>query len=236
MRVTDRQVRKLFMEYQKSGKIQMAALKAGMNRDTASAYIGSGRLPSEQVVARDWRTRQDPFEAHWAEAEAMLREAPELEAKALFEWLGEQHGGQYDEGQLRTFQRHVRRWRALPDGKTLATLDQERFPLRVRRQLAALLEGRFVEQADNVLAFGLPGRGKTHLCCAIVRELVIAKGYRALFCPALHLVQQLLVAKRDLRLEAALRMAWTAIDAGIAPHEEATLLASDAALAKEGKP
>ena len=92
----------------------------------------------------------------------------------------------------------------LPDGKTLATLDQERFPLRVRRQLAALLEGRFVEQADNVLAFGLPGRGKTHLCCAIVRELVIAKGYRALFCPALHLVQQLLVAKRDLRLEAAL--------------------------------
>ena len=113
MRVTDRQVRKLFMEYDKSGKIQMAALKAGMNRDTAAAYIGSGQLPSEQVIERDWRTRPDPFEAHWAEAEAMLREAPELEAKALFEWLGEQHGGQYDEGQLRTFQRHVRRWRAL---------------------------------------------------------------------------------------------------------------------------
>jgi len=113
MRVTDRQVRKLFMEYQKHGKIQMAALKAGMNRDTAAAYLGSGQLPSERVVARDWRTRQDPFEGHWAEAEAMLREAPELEAKALFEWFSEQHGGQYDEGQLRTFQRHVRRWRAL---------------------------------------------------------------------------------------------------------------------------
>lgn len=42
------------------------------------------------MVARDWRTRPDPFEAHWAEAEAMLQEAPELEAKALFEWLGEQ--------------------------------------------------------------------------------------------------------------------------------------------------
>ena len=93
----------------------------------------------------------------------------------------------------------------LPDGKTLATLDQERLPLRVRRQLSALLEGRFVEQADNVLAFGLPGRGKTHLCCAIVRELIVAKGCRALFCPAVLLVQQLLVAKRDLRLEAALR-------------------------------
>jgi len=93
----------------------------------------------------------------------------------------------------------------LPAGKTLATLDQERLPLRVRRQIAALLEGRFVEQADNVLAFGLPGRGKTHLCCALVHELIVAKGYRALFCPAVHLVQQLLVAKRDLRLEAILR-------------------------------
>jgi len=93
----------------------------------------------------------------------------------------------------------------LPEGKTLASLDQERLPLRVRRQLSALLEGGFVEQADNVLAFGLPGRGKTHLCCAVARELVVAKGYRALFCPAVHLVQQLLVAKRDLRLEAALR-------------------------------
>jgi DNA replication protein DnaC len=93
----------------------------------------------------------------------------------------------------------------LPDGKTLATLEQDRLPLRVRRQLSALLEGNFVEQADNVLAFGLPGRGKTHLCCAIVRELIITKGYRVLFCPAVHLVQQLLVAKRDLRLEAVLR-------------------------------
>jgi DNA replication protein DnaC len=93
----------------------------------------------------------------------------------------------------------------LPEGKTLSTLEQDRLPLRVRRQLSALLQGRFVEQADNVLAFGLPGRGKTHLCCAIVRELIVAKGVRALFCPAMHLVQQLLVAKRDLRLEPALR-------------------------------
>ena len=93
----------------------------------------------------------------------------------------------------------------LPDGKTLATLEQDRLPLRVRRQLAALLEGRFVDQADNVLAFGLPGRGKTHLCCAVARELIVTQGRRVLFCPAVHLVQQLLIAKRDLRLEAVLR-------------------------------
>jgi len=116
------------MEYQKSGKIQMAALKAGMNRDTAAAYIDGGELPSERVVARDWRTRSDPFAAHWAEAEAMLREAPELEAKALFEWLSEQHGGQYDEGQLRTFQRHVRRWRALSGPEKEVYFPQEHCP------------------------------------------------------------------------------------------------------------
>ena len=128
MRVTDRQVRKLFMEYETSGTIQMAALKAGMNRDTAADYLGSGQLPSERVIERDWRTRQDPFEAHWAQAEAMLREAPELEAKALFEWLSEQQGGVYDEGQLRTFQRHVRRWRALYGPEKEVYFPQEHRP------------------------------------------------------------------------------------------------------------
>ncbi|MCG2678761.1 MAG: ATP-binding protein, partial [Kiritimatiellae bacterium] len=42
----------------------------------------------------------------------------------------------------------------LPDGKTLATLDQERLPLKVRRQVPTLLEGRFVEETENILAFG----------------------------------------------------------------------------------
>lgn len=93
----------------------------------------------------------------------------------------------------------------LPEGKTLSALDQDRLPLRVRRQISALLEGRFVEQAENVLAFGLPGRGKTHLCCAIARELILTQGRRVLFVTAVHLVQQLLVAKRDLRLESVLR-------------------------------
>jgi len=93
----------------------------------------------------------------------------------------------------------------LPEGKTMTGLEQERLPLRVRRQVAALLEGRFVEQAENVLAFGLPGRGKSHLCCAIARELIVTKGYRALFITAVQLVEQLLVAKRDLRLDAVLR-------------------------------
>ena len=113
MRVTDQQVRKLRMEYQKTGRIGLSALKAGMHRETASEYIHSGLLPSESKKDRTWRTRPNPFAAHWAEAVAMLEETPELEAKALFDWLTERYPGHYQEGQLRTFQRHVRQWRAL---------------------------------------------------------------------------------------------------------------------------
>lgn len=101
------------MEHQKCGQIGVAALKAGMNRDTAAGYIRSGQLPSAETADRDWRTRSDPFAADWPTMEAMLVAAPELEGKALFEWLCEQHPGVYHEGQLRTFQRHLRQWRAL---------------------------------------------------------------------------------------------------------------------------
>ncbi len=92
----------------------------------------------------------------------------------------------------------------LPSTKTLATLDQTRLPAAVRRQLPTLCGGGFVERAENVLAFGLPGRGKTHLVAAIGHELVL-RGYKVLFVAAFQLVQQLLIAKRALGLEKELR-------------------------------
>jgi DNA replication protein DnaC len=92
----------------------------------------------------------------------------------------------------------------LPSSKTLATLELDRLPAKVRRQVPTLCEGGFVERAENVLSFGLPGRGKTHLACAIGHELV-ARGYSVLFTPTYQLVQQLLVAKRDLTLENMLK-------------------------------
>lgn len=92
----------------------------------------------------------------------------------------------------------------LPLDKTLAALELDRLPSKVRRQVPALCEGGFVDRAENVLCFGLPGRGKTHLVCAIGHEL-IGRGYQVLFVPAFKLVQRLLAAKRDLTLEAALR-------------------------------
>jgi DNA replication protein DnaC len=92
----------------------------------------------------------------------------------------------------------------LPPEKTLATLDLARLPAAVKRQLPTLCEGGFIERADNILAFGLPGRGKTHVLAAIGHELV-QRGYRVVFVAAFRLVQQLLAAKRALTLEAELR-------------------------------
>lgn len=88
----------------------------------------------------------------------------------------------------------------LPTDKTLATLDAKRWPTKVQRQIPALCTGDFLDRAENVLVFGLPGRGKTHLCAAIGYELA-QRGRTVLFTSTAMLVQRLLRAKRDLVLE-----------------------------------
>ncbi|MEJ7729254.1 MAG: IS21 family transposase [Polyangiaceae bacterium] len=96
----------------KDGEIGHAAMLADMDRKTARKYVKAGKLPSEMVAARTWCTREDPFAGDWEEVAGLLAAAPELEAKTLFEALVEKHPGRYEPGQLRTLQRHVRRWRA----------------------------------------------------------------------------------------------------------------------------
>ena len=93
----------------------------------------------------------------------------------------------------------------LPSGKTLGNLQEKQLPAKARRQLPSLLEGGFLDRAENVLVFGLPGRGKTHFLCALGRELILQHARSVLFIPTFKLVQQLLVAKRDLKLDALLR-------------------------------
>jgi len=92
----------------------------------------------------------------------------------------------------------------LPLEKTMATLDRTRLPVKIQKRLASLCDGSFLDRTENILAFGLPGRGKTHLVCAIGHEL-IQRGHRVLFTPTYVLVQRLLAAKRDLTLERELR-------------------------------
>jgi DNA replication protein DnaC len=103
------------------------------------------------------------------------------------------------ERRRRRIERYQRDSDLLPE-KTLATLTRSRLTPKVAKMLPTLCEGGFVERGDNLLAFGLPGRGKTHLVCAIGHEL-IQRGYRVLFMATFALVQRLLAAKRDLRLE-----------------------------------
>lgn len=93
----------------------------------------------------------------------------------------------------------------LPEGKTMATLNMKHFTEKVRRQTQGLLDGGFVERGENVLAFGLPGRGKTHLLAAIGHELVIRHGYQVYFTSTFSLVQQLLSAKSILKIEEMLK-------------------------------
>ena len=100
-------------------------------------------------------------------------------------------------GRLRTASR-------LPAGKTWETFEHDRVPLALRQQLGELSDGSFVDRGVNVLAFGLPGTGKTHALCALGHRLVEA-GRSVLFAPAYRLVQDLLAAKRDLALPRQLR-------------------------------
>jgi DNA replication protein DnaC len=93
----------------------------------------------------------------------------------------------------------LRRAAKLPAGKTWDTLDQTRLPIKLQQQLDELGTGRFLDQAVNVLAFGLPGTGKTHAMAALGHRL-IEQGHSVYFAPTYQLVQDLLAAKRDLEV------------------------------------
>ena len=92
----------------------------------------------------------------------------------------------------------------LPLEKSWATLDLKRLPLKVAQQLSSLRSGDFLDRRANVLVFGPPGSGKTHAVCALAQELV--RSGRPILCTKCSLlVQELLVAKRDLTLKALLK-------------------------------
>jgi len=92
----------------------------------------------------------------------------------------------------------------LPREKSLATFDLTRLPAPVRTAVATLRDGAFLAQATNVIVFGNPGTGKTHLVWGLGLELV-RQQRPVLFTPMFQLVQRLLAAKRDLRLAAELK-------------------------------
>jgi len=93
----------------------------------------------------------------------------------------------------------------LPLDKSLKTFDLKRLPAKVARQFQTLLDGTFLDRRENVLLFGATGSGKTHGLCALGQELIRRFGRNVLLCKCNLLVQELLVAKRDLKLTKVLR-------------------------------
>jgi transposase InsO family protein len=115
-------------EKTRHGRIGLAAMRSGMHRETARKYLGEGKLPSELKAERAWRTRADPFSEDWPGLKTRLVDAPELEAKTLFEFLVAQHPDRYEPGQLRTLQRRILEWRALEGPEREVFFAQEHRP------------------------------------------------------------------------------------------------------------
>jgi transposase len=124
--VTRTQLTKLVIERNQGKTISMCALKAGMNRKTAAKYLSQDEVMELRRVPHTWRTRTDPLQEIWPRALLMLGDAPELEAKALFEHLMPGGPGEVEETHLRTFQRRVRDWRLAngPGKEVFFTQDQ----------------------------------------------------------------------------------------------------------------
>ena len=92
----------------------------------------------------------------------------------------------------------------LPPSKSFENFDKKRLPAKVANHLNVLVNGSFLNRSENILAFGNPGSGKTHLLCAIGHEL-IEKGKQVLFISCSQLVQDLLIAKKELELTKKLK-------------------------------
>jgi hypothetical protein len=112
--ITDNQARKLMKYLHEKRTLGDAAVKSGMDEKTARKYRDLGKLPSELKTERirTWRTRENPFEEIWEMVKSFLKNNSGLEAKTLFEHLQRQYPGRFSDGQIRTFQRRVKNWRA----------------------------------------------------------------------------------------------------------------------------
>jgi len=126
--ITNQQYKRLMSEYEKTGKITDSAMKADVDRHTARKYIEAGKCPAELQAQHAWRTRPDPLERIWPEVAAMLQDAPELEAKTLFEHFLDRPESGLEEGHLRTFYRRVRHWRATQGPEREVFFAQEQQP------------------------------------------------------------------------------------------------------------
>ena len=128
----------------------------------------------------------------------------EQESLSYERYLHELVEGEYEARRSNRIERFLKESR-LPLEKSFDTFDKRRLPRKVIQIVDTLVEGSFLERKENVLAFGNPGSGKTHLLCAIAQELICQKVRRVYFSPCSLLVQELLRAKKELKLARLLK-------------------------------
>jgi len=126
--ITKQQYKRLMSEYKKTDNVTNSAMKADVDRQTARKYLNAGQSPAELQARHSWRTRPDPLDQIWDEVAAMLRDAPDLEAKTLFEHFLERPESALEESHLRTFYRRVRHWRATQGPEREVFFAQEQVP------------------------------------------------------------------------------------------------------------
>ncbi len=108
----DAEVLLMLRERAKGRTQEQAAARSGMSVRTVRSYERRARLPSQLKQPRTYRSRADPFAEDWPWVTAQLKDDPALQSQTLFELLCDLHPGRYQEGQLRTLQRHIAAWRA----------------------------------------------------------------------------------------------------------------------------
>ena len=126
--VTDNQVKRLFALMEKQQTVQKAASMSGMDEKTARKYLRNRMLPSDTRKKHDWQTRTNPFEAIWSEVITYLELNPGLEGKFLFEHFQRTYPKQFQDGQLRTFQRKIKHWKATQGPPKQVFFAQKHYP------------------------------------------------------------------------------------------------------------
>ena len=153
----------------------------------------------KQLVYLLKELRMPMFREYFA---ALSREA--LQKELTYEqYLLELAQREYEVRRLNKIERLIKGSK-LPMEKTFDNFEFKRMPLKIRQQVKILKYGSFVNRSENILAFGNPGSGKTHLLCAICHELA-RQGMKVYFTSCDLIVQQLLRAKRDLELDKMLK-------------------------------
>ena len=111
---SDNSIKRLFFAMEQGKNLTQSAAYADLSIKTARKYVKEGKLPSQLVKkTRHWRTRPDPFDDIWEEVEKYLTDEPNYQAKYLFEHFQRKYPDRFAEGQLRSFQRKIKNWRAL---------------------------------------------------------------------------------------------------------------------------